>query len=438
MSSADPLTIAIIDGDEDLRLLLGQLLSIEYPSAEIREHLPTEIRHQSDALQNLDILYIDCAAIELLEHSPVLAGRRPCIALVRGDVPTVVPTGVTDLLHTSPLSRAAVQRTLRLALAEIEQATRGALAASAELEALGETMPTSECAAAVSAPINLKGYTIHKEIGRGGMATVYLAEHLATGKSVAIKILDSVISTDDVQIKRFMNEFTLHSMVSSRFVAQIYEHGFADDHIYLVMEYFPGGDLRRVMSAALAPKRALILLFQLAIALEDAHRCGILHRDLKPQNVLFRADRSIALTDFGVSRHMDLAGTLTVEGEVLGTPHYMSPEQGRAEVVDARSDLYSLGAMFFEMLTGTKPYQAKSIFGLLYMHANADVPVLPGKLAIFQPIISHTLAKSRDDRFTSATQLLGYIRTRWASRTQPAPAEIWTARSRSDRAPDPY
>ena len=416
MSTSSPLKIAIIDDDEDLRLLLSQLLSIEFPAADIQEHLPAEFRRYPDPLPGFDVLYVDWSANDLIERSHRLACGMSCIAIVHGEVPEKLSAGVLDFLPAAPLSQAAVQRTLGHALAALEQATAHALATSAELDALAKTTPMSDFNTAVAAPIKVKGYSIQKEIGRGGMATVYGAEQLATGKSVAIKVLDSDVSNDNVSIKRFMNEFTLHSMVSSRFVAQIYEHGFTDDHIYIVMEYFPGGDLRRVMRGALAPKRALTLLFQLSIALEDAHRCGILHRDLKPQNVLFRADRSIALTDFGVSRRMDFSGTLTMPGEVLGTPHYMSPEQGRGGEVDVRSDLYSLGAMFFEMLTGCKPYQAESIFGLLYMHANAELPTLPGRLGIFQPLIDQTLAKSPDERFASATQLLNYIRSRWAAR----------------------
>jgi serine/threonine protein kinase len=172
------------------------------------------------------------------------------------------------------------------------------------------------------------------------------------------------------------------------------------------MEYFPHGDLRSAISRGVPPAAALAYTRQIAAALEAIHGASIVHRDLKPDNLMLRKDGSLALADFGIAKHVSLLITETAHGEVVGTPYYLSPEQALGEAVDHRCDLYSLGVMFYEMLTGGKPYRASTAEELLDLHVNARVPELPSQYRRLQPLIDCLMAKDRAQRYGSARELL--------------------------------
>ena len=171
------------------------------------------------------------------------------------------------------------------------------------------------------------------------------------------------------------------------------------------MEYMSGGDLRAKMERGVSVRQSVQYLRQIASALSAVHRKGVLHRDLKPGNIMLRADGSIALIDFGLAKRARLDAEITDSGKIFGTPYYMSPEQGHGGDVDERSDIYSLGVIFYELLTGEKPFKADTAMGIIYQHANVLVPVLPARVAQYQALINMMLAKAPADRLQSAAEI---------------------------------
>jgi serine/threonine protein kinase len=176
------------------------------------------------------------------------------------------------------------------------------------------------------------------------------------------------------------------------------------------MEYFPRGDLRAPIRRGLSPRDAASILRQMTEALVVLHRAGVLHRDLKPGNVMLREDGTVVLIDFGLSRQLDLETTIGETGEIAGTPYYMSPEQGHGQTCDERSDVYSLGIIFFEMLMRRKPYVAGTPMQVIYKHAHAPLPELTPDLKRFEPILYNMIAKDPGRRYSSAEELVDAIK----------------------------
>lgn len=259
--------------------------------------------------------------------------------------------------------------------------------------------------------VMIRGHRCIRQVGSGGMCTIYLAESERAGTLVVLKVFNQVpdVSERIVGFDRFLQEYEIVAGLKHENIVRIYDLGIADDHAYIAMEHFPAGDLRRRMKAPILPMTALKYVQQIASALEAIHSVGVLHRDLKPANVMLRTDGSLCLIDFGLAKANEMEVSLTGTREIFGTPYYMSPEQGHAEVIDARSDLYSLGVMFYEMLTGHKPYTGATAMEVIYKHKRAELPPLEPELAGYQPMLTRLLAKSPADRFQSAHELLEAI-----------------------------
>jgi len=253
------------------------------------------------------------------------------------------------------------------------------------------------------------GYNVVHIIGQGGQAQVYLAEREHDGLRVALKVLNRALRNDPVFLERFVREYKLVASIDSQYVARIYDQGFSGDHPYIAMEFLPSGTLASRIREGLTTRATLRLVTQIAQALAAIHARGIVHRDLKPANILFRADGRPVLVDFGLARDMTISSTLTVAGQFLATPRYMSPEQCLGRLVDARSDLYSLGAVLFEMMTGKKIYDGANSADVIAMHVSAPVPQLAELLSVHQPLLDRLLAKEPADRFQSAAEVLEHL-----------------------------
>jgi class 3 adenylate cyclase len=259
-------------------------------------------------------------------------------------------------------------------------------------------------------PLRLKGYRLTRKIGSGGMTEVFLAVRESDGLPVVLKVLDASGKATSEHLSRFIQEYTLLSRIEHPNVIRIYDQGFTDDHAYIAMEYFEQGDLRAEIKAGMKPDRVVEIVRQVALALEAVHGRGIIHRDLKPENIMRRPDGSVALADFGIAKSMmqqeDMDLTQTRHGDVVGTPYYLSPEQASGQEITTSSDLYSLGVMMFEMLTGQRPFRAESLDLLLARHLSAPTPKLPHAQKAMQPVVDKLMAKKPADRYPSARALL--------------------------------
>jgi serine/threonine protein kinase len=247
-------------------------------------------------------------------------------------------------------------------------------------------------------------YTVLRRLGSGGMAHVYLARHAALVRPVVIKVLHRTLAREPEMRERFRREAEAAARLVHPHVCAILDRGAAGDIVYLVMPYYAGGSLAdrlgrlRTLPFAMAASVGA----QVACGLDYAHRRGVVHRDVKPDNVLFDEDGNAVLTDFGIATARFHA-RLTATGRAMGTPHYMSPEQAKGRLVDGRSDLYAVGLLLYEMLTGHPPFDGSDSYAVGYKHVHeqppppeqsrADIP------AALSAVVMRCLAKQPTDRY---------------------------------------
>jgi len=255
--------------------------------------------------------------------------------------------------------------------------------------------------------VKVPGFQIKRTIGRGGMATVYLAVQESLDREVVLKCMDSDRDGEKDFIGRFLNEGRIIASLSHPHIITVYDIGTVDDMVWIAMEYVHGGDLRTRIEerGALPSDEALDLVARIARALGYAHQRGIVHRDIKPANILFRSDGTALLTDFGIAKRTTVDSELTSTGTILGSPFYMSPEQAEGLAVDGRTDIYSLGVILYELLTGQRPYLGDTAIKVIMQHIQSPVPRLQGALGRYQPLIDKMMAKSIDERIPDAEAL---------------------------------
>lgn len=248
--------------------------------------------------------------------------------------------------------------------------------------------------------INIPGYELQKPVGEGGMATVFLAVQQSLNRKVAIKVMRRSTG-DPTEEKRFLLEGQTLARLPHPNIVGVFDIVQNDEINYIAMEYLGGGTLSdRIKTGWVSLSDLLAIIVQMAGALQFAHDHGVVHRDLKPSNILFRDARTPVLTDFGIARLSDEGATrITATGMMVGTPTYMSPEQATGGKVDGRSDQYSLGIMFYELMTKKPPFAAETPLQVAMAHVNTPPPPLPAQFAFAQPLIDKMLAKKPADRY---------------------------------------
>ncbi|MDJ0751380.1 MAG: serine/threonine-protein kinase [Woeseiaceae bacterium] len=393
--------VMIIDGQADFRTLLMHHVTTNWPEAIITAYDPTEAGHLPDEFSGAgnDIILLgseqgDRDGVDVLEQF-----------VRKANFPPVVYFGSEEDQEAAHSLRPAehfirghiTHDSLVVGLSEVLLASQRM--ASSDTHFLGDLRTGIH-------PL-IKGYRFLRRLGSTEYSGVYLAERESTHLRVVLKVLRQMPGDDEDNdaFDRFLHEYETIAEMDHPNIVHIYDLGVSDTHAHIAMEYLGGGDLRSRIERGIPERAAVQYLRQIAGALAAVHDKGVLHRDLKPGNIMLRKDGSIALIDFGLAKTAKLESEITDKGEIFGTPYYMSPEQGHGNGVDQRSDIYSLGIIFFEMLTGQKPYKADTAMGIIYQHAQAPVPLLPPRFSKYQALLNMMVAKLPENRLRSIAEI---------------------------------
>jgi eukaryotic-like serine/threonine-protein kinase len=404
--------ILLIDDDEDLRNLLSRYIRAQWPDAQIDGYDPLErdLPGAGFPLGSYDVVVLDymLGRGDGLEWLKSLKQREDCpkILFLTGAGNEIIAVramkaGADDYQRKQELTREKLIASIReLTASQVDRTVSPDLAARFEGHSLG-------------AKVQIPGIKVLHLIGEGGTARVYLASRETDDEPLVVKILRQEIVLNKKALERFMEEYSMVERIQSRHVARIFGHGNYENHAYLVMEFFEGGDLmKRLGGKPVAPADALRFFRELMFALGDIHEKGILHRDLKPQNLMFRQDGSLAVVDFGIAKNI-AAADRTGQGEILGTPRYMSPEQVQGRALDLRTDIYSAGVLLYQMLTGKHLFDGETAMEVAMHHLNTEPPPLPAGLEHYQPLLDKLVEKDRDARFRNADEVIGFLARRY-------------------------
>jgi len=406
MAETGPNLLVVGDDSKRLQWLTHHVTS-HWPNALVttvpRGESPALNRLLAERAPDAVILQTDfadeAAARVAIKHMQQMLQMQPglhCIFLAEngGEMSAVntLKSGAQDYL---PLARTSREQLLAAIKDALSKRRAGMLAGR----------PLSHPSMEVS-DIAVPGYTIVKEIASSNFSQVFLARCERLRRNVVLKVMNRGESRREIDdAERFQREYEIISSIKHGAIAEIYDFGSLPRHLYLAMEHFPCGDLRDRLRNPMSVDESLYYLRAIAEALRVIHVFGILHRDLKPGNVMLREDNSPVLIDFGLARRSMDIGTTGI-GQVLGSPYYISPEQAQGQRVDVRTDLYSLGVMFYEMLRGERPYVGRSAVAIMAQHTRSPVPTLPAATSAQQPLLDRLMAKQPGARYASADELL--------------------------------
>ena len=391
--------ILVVDDDEAIRGWLYAILrgdGHEVTALVSGEQMFAEIGQKMPEVMLVDILLPGMNGLEMVQRlraDPVTAGV-PVILITSLDPKRYLRVGMdlgADDFLVKPLVAADVLTAVKTRLERRQQTRRGTR--------LGNGLPTQ-----------IGHWRLERLLARGTSAEVHYARHVDhVHQEAAVKIFRTRRQSDARQLGRFLRELEIASAVQHPHLATVYEQGVEQDLLFVAFEYFPRGDLAGFIGEGLAPSLVRRVVAHVAQGLGALHAAGIVHRDIKPANIMIRSTSDFVIADFGLAKLVQQNVSLTATGEVLGTPAYLAPEQAMSGPIGPWTDIYNLGVVTYELLTGRKPFEGNNHQAIVFKHIHSAPPALPPESAAFQPLVDRMLAKDAADRYPDTVELLAAL-----------------------------